>query len=321
MNSKFKISIPKPCHENWNRMTPKEKGRFCSSCSKTVIDFTKKSTQQIQNYLIENKNKRVCGHFYKKQLDAITIEIPQATFQQQLSFQKLFILALLFVMGTTLFNCQYADGKKQKIENVILNDSILDSNLGLIFHSEKEIDSLNSERDSLFLNRKTEHIKNCNTNLKKDSIINISTIGEVIELQETEGELVIDGDISFTEIEEDYVFGVIIQEPPRFKGSEKLSSKKVREEFNLKISSFFKDNLEEKFIKTLNLVKGKYKIYTQFDIDEKGNIIQIKIRAPHPKLKEKVINILKKLPQFIPGKQHNKVVKTRYSLPISLEVE
>ena len=89
MNSKFKITIPKPCHENWNTMTPREKGRFCSSCSKTVIDFTKKTTEEIQEYLIENKNNKVCGHFYKKQLDSIVIEIPQVTFQQQLLFQKL----------------------------------------------------------------------------------------------------------------------------------------------------------------------------------------------------------------------------------------
>ena len=124
MNSKFKITIPKPCHENWNTMTSKDKGRFCSSCAKTVVDFTKKSEKEIQDYLVKNKNHRVCGHFYKKQLDSIVIEIPQTAFQQQLSFQKLFILALFFVMGTTLFSCQYSDGQNQKIENVMVIDTL-----------------------------------------------------------------------------------------------------------------------------------------------------------------------------------------------------
>ena len=54
MNSKSKITIPKPCHENWNAMTPKEKGKFCNSCSKTVVDFTKKSPSEIKQYLIKN---------------------------------------------------------------------------------------------------------------------------------------------------------------------------------------------------------------------------------------------------------------------------
>ena len=29
MNSQIKISIPEPCHEDWNKMVLNEKGRFC----------------------------------------------------------------------------------------------------------------------------------------------------------------------------------------------------------------------------------------------------------------------------------------------------
>ncbi|QTD39319.1 energy transducer TonB [Polaribacter batillariae] len=61
-------------------------------------------------------------------------------------------------------------------------------------------------------------------------------------------------------------------------------------------------------------------MYTQFLINEKGNITDIKVRAPHPKLKKEVFNIIQK-PKFIPGKQNGKIVKTRYTLPISFEVE
>ncbi|WP_367890043.1 energy transducer TonB [Polaribacter batillariae] len=46
----------------------------------------------------------------------------------------------------------------------------------------------------------------------------------------------------------------------------------------------------------------------------------MKVRAPHPKLKKEVFNIIQK-PKFIPGKQNGKIVKTRYTLPISFEVE
>ena len=47
MESKFKITIPKPCHEDWNAMTPEETGRFCSVCTKGVVDFTNKTTEEI----------------------------------------------------------------------------------------------------------------------------------------------------------------------------------------------------------------------------------------------------------------------------------
>ena len=122
---KIKISIPKPCHEDWNKMTTNEKGRFCGSCAKTVVDFTKKSANEIQEYFIENRGKRVCGHFKRKQLDSIVIQIPETVFSHKLSFHKLFILTLLLVMGTSLFSCKTDQNKTQKIEKVALIDTIL----------------------------------------------------------------------------------------------------------------------------------------------------------------------------------------------------
>lgn len=62
------ISIPKPCHENWDGMHPREQGRHCDACDKTVIDFTDKSEKEIGEYFSEHADKRICGHFRKSQL-------------------------------------------------------------------------------------------------------------------------------------------------------------------------------------------------------------------------------------------------------------
>lgn len=43
----FGISIPKPCHEDWNKFASDEKGAFCKVCSKSVHDFTKKKPEEI----------------------------------------------------------------------------------------------------------------------------------------------------------------------------------------------------------------------------------------------------------------------------------
>lgn len=50
-----KLHIPEPCHEKWAEMTPTERGAFCGSCKKEVIDFSEKSYNQIANEL--NKHR------------------------------------------------------------------------------------------------------------------------------------------------------------------------------------------------------------------------------------------------------------------------
>ena len=70
------ISIPKPCHEDWNIMHPNNEGKFCNSCSKTVVDFTKMSKEEIYNYFKQKSGENTCGHFYASQLEESTIEKP-----------------------------------------------------------------------------------------------------------------------------------------------------------------------------------------------------------------------------------------------------
>lgn len=49
-------------------MTPEEKGRFCSVCSKTVRDFTVASDQEIID-AFSDSSKEICGNFYESQLN------------------------------------------------------------------------------------------------------------------------------------------------------------------------------------------------------------------------------------------------------------
>lgn len=118
MERKHKITIPEPCHENWDTMTPKDNGRFCMSCSKTVVDFTTMLPDEVQHFFIQNQNTNICGRFKKSQLDTITIQIPSQVLYTQRHYHKMFLLALFIAMGTTLFSCADKDGNKQKIDKV-----------------------------------------------------------------------------------------------------------------------------------------------------------------------------------------------------------
>lgn len=123
MERNYKITIPKPCQEDWDKMTPEENGKFCGSCSKSVVDFTSMLPDEIQVYFQNNSN--ICGRFKNSQLDSLTIQIPSRILYSQTQYHKMFLLALLVAMGTTLFSCADKNGNKQKVDKVeVIEDSI-----------------------------------------------------------------------------------------------------------------------------------------------------------------------------------------------------
>lgn len=319
----YKISIPKPCHEDWNKMTTNEKGRFCGSCVKTVVDFTEKSAKEIQEFFTENKGKRICGHFKRKQLDSIVIQIPETTFVTQLSFQKLFLLVLLFVMGTTLFSCKTDEGKKQKIEKVELIDTIVKTQKVLdtikvdtiikakinISRPPKPLPVIKEEHATMGLPIAEESSISC----KIDSIPQIIDImGDVVEVYD-EGEVVFE--------EEPPISCSFVSIPPKFKDTTSKNKEEAKILFDKKMKAFVTKNFDINLTTCLGLSRGKYKILTQFIIGVSGNVYDIKVRAPHLKLKDHMYGLIQKLPPFIPGKQNGKNVTVRYTLPVSFEVE
>lgn len=114
-NTNFKISIPKPCHEDWNKFTPDEKGAFCKVCSKSVYDFTKKEPEQIKTILIEEMSagNKVCGRFNEDQLTPAPEPIPDLN-PYSLNFRKIkrFAMALFLVFGGFLFHSTKSTAQK-----------------------------------------------------------------------------------------------------------------------------------------------------------------------------------------------------------------
>jgi len=71
------LSIPQPCHQSWNEMTPADKGRFCQSCQKTVTDFSTLSDSQFIE-LLKSKQASTCGRLAASQLNrVINAPIPE----------------------------------------------------------------------------------------------------------------------------------------------------------------------------------------------------------------------------------------------------
>ncbi|MBF4485883.1 hypothetical protein [Flavobacterium sp. CSZ] len=125
-----KIIIPKPCSQNWNSMIPNKEGRFCNSCSKTVIDFTKMENIEIKNYLIENSGKEsICGHFKFDQIkndnsfkyDNLRNRVSRIRIKP-IKKLVLFSLSLLFSLSSCMGKA-VIDGEPAVIDNDTISDN------------------------------------------------------------------------------------------------------------------------------------------------------------------------------------------------------
>lgn len=72
-NKRYLLSIDKPCEKEWNSMSQSDVGRFCSHCSKSVVDFTQLTDSQVIKILDQNSGK-LCGRLTQEQLNR-TIQI------------------------------------------------------------------------------------------------------------------------------------------------------------------------------------------------------------------------------------------------------
>lgn len=103
MATTLHVHIPEPCHENWHAMTPKEQGRFCGACQKTVVDFSAMSDKELLDY-ISQSSQNMCGRFSSDQLNR---EI--TTTENKRRFSWAYIWNIL--LATFLFTEAKAQGK------------------------------------------------------------------------------------------------------------------------------------------------------------------------------------------------------------------
>ncbi len=97
---KMMLTIPEACHENWDAMTPVQKGKFCGSCQKEVIDFTNMSDAQLVAFFKKPSTGSVCGRFMDGQLDR-SIDLPRKRIPWIKYFFQFAIPAFLFSMKAT----------------------------------------------------------------------------------------------------------------------------------------------------------------------------------------------------------------------------
>ena len=120
------------------------------------------------------------------------------------------------------------------------------------------------------------------------------------------------------EITEDVPF-MSIEEAPIYPGcSGTKAAKKAC--FSQELKKYIQQNFNFELANELGLSAGRKRIFIGFKINENGFVADVNARAPHIKLKNEAIRMLKLLPQMIPGKHRGRTAAVRYSLPLTISI-
>ena len=144
----------------------------------------------------------------------------------------------------------------------------------------------------------------------------------IIESTETNQEDVIEID-EIDEIEEeiDDVPFAVIENVPVYPGCENAGNNEAKKQcMSEKVMKFVQRKFDTDLANDLGL-EGRQRISVQFKIDKNGNVSNVRARAPHPRLEQEAIDVIKALPKMIPGKQRGQAVGVLYALPILFQVE
>lgn len=124
----MKISINEPCHEDWDKMTPNDKGAFCLACQKIVVDFSKKTIDEIKTFFVQKPvTESVCGRFREKQLHELSFDEFINEFMSWKFLKRAAVICFL-VLGTTLFSsCSTEENRGEELHTagVVAYDSTL----------------------------------------------------------------------------------------------------------------------------------------------------------------------------------------------------
>jgi hypothetical protein len=105
MKQDLRVLIENPCPAKWNQMPSQADGRFCSICSKVVIDFSGKTLDEISAYLDKKSGHSICGNYQERHttthrkgyrfLNAVESFFSGTKFQRS----SLFFISILLVLS------------------------------------------------------------------------------------------------------------------------------------------------------------------------------------------------------------------------------
>jgi len=227
-------------------------------------------------------------------------------------------LGLIFSLGITLVGFEYAtiDIKREKVTTgkmeAVEVETIIDYEI-----KKPELPKQNSEperRQQTMNNTTTQQQVSTNvqtTQNQQQVTTNIGVPGDTtVVIQDIWGPPTIITNEIFD----------IVEEMPTYKELLKIKDKgKRKAETEKELLTNINKKIKYPEMALATGIEGK--VYVEFIVDTEGDITNVKIkRSVHEDLDAEAIRAVKSLPKMVPGKQLDKAVNVRYTIPVHFKI-
>ncbi|WP_417237839.1 M56 family metallopeptidase [Bizionia sp.] len=266
--------------------------------SQAVKHNKKQYYENLLAQIFDTNQVSFINPFFKQSLIKKRIIMLQKTKSKQVQLIK-YALLIPMVLGMLVYSSCSEEATQPKVVEVVEQELSIQDQIDMLKNSiEAKGDLSESEKEALRV-LIVKSFQNDGANPNTD-IIEVTEITSYKDSSE----------VPFT----------VIDQVPVFPGCENGTS---NEENKLcmsnKLNTFVAKNFNTELAKGLNLT-GVVQIRAFFKINELGEIVNIKARAPHPELEVEVKRVLNMLPDLIPGEHQGKKVTVPYYLPIKFKI-
>jgi TonB family protein len=309
----MEISIKKPCHENWDNMTPNEQGAFCNKCEKSVVDFSEKSIEEIKAFFTAKPNEKTCGRFTEDQMGELSFEAFFEKFKV-FNFTRKMAVIIYFTFGFWLFGVSKGNAQTSSrpiVGDVAVEQTIPQKTMGAAVATHNVGDTAKCVKSPK--ETKTAHVKmgkvkyvpadtTKTKNKGKTKNKNLSQadtpvmkIGEAIATDNT--------DNTDNQVDQPKRHAPPLPVEPNYKEGREA------------MQSFIKKNLKYPEKAKANNIHGKVNV--MFVVSKTGKLTGIKVfKGLGHGCDEEAIRIVKLMPAWNPGKKDNKEVDMEYNVNI-----
>jgi TonB family protein len=291
------------CSKDWSKMKIGLVSRHCERCEKEVMDFTQMSREEVLQYLLQNRNKQVCGRMLQSQIDYHHEDLV-ITIESLLSKNKNSNLAfyLLTIGSLALAGCKPKPQTETQPVVTIVEPTIVTAEEAV------EIDSTTT--DNLYTI----------TSISADSpfyrfdpsILNISQEASI------KSQLITLGLVAISEPEDPLrMYGgdplaldqppIIAEVMPEFVGG-----------FD-SLLSFMRKNVKYPEFEKKNSIEGT--TYVSVIIDSDGKVTNpFILKSSNDNFDKEALRVVNLMPDWKPGENDGKKIAVRYTLPVKFKI-